>query len=158
MDVQRQSPCGGSKPLLTDGGWWGHVWHSAKSKFQWFTCPNSIDWLLVSHINIYFFSAIQRDDGLRWRAYVHRLSHQRANWFYSCVAIIPIFSRNSGWEARSTHLRAFSPDESEIALQYREDPLKLRVIRNFIATERVLVGNFSQIPDVFQQKRHLKPV
>lgn len=56
-------------------------------------------------------------------------------------------------EAFDFHVKnmAFSPDESEIVLQYREDPLKLRIIRNFTAADRheLLVVVNSDAPHYF---------
>lgn len=77
---------------------------------------------------------------------------------WACGKALEIFAHNGERvgdvsPAFGFHVKnmAFSPDESEIALQYREDPLKLRVIRNFIATDRqeLIVVLHSDFPHYF---------
>ena len=124
----------------------GGVWHRPKSKINLFTISvPQLYKLIVSFKYLWYLWFFNHTKGklFEMTSICSRVKPPTSKLFFFMCGNYPHFSRNSGWEPRSTHLRAFSPDESEIALQYREDPLKLRVIRNFIATDRVLVRSFS---------------
>jgi hypothetical protein len=159
MDVQRQSPCANgcvwsvgsylSEPsfyCICRWGMVGGVWHRPKSKINLFTISvPQLYKLIVSFKYLWYLWFFNHTKGtfFEMTSICSRVKPPTSKLVLSMCGNYPHFFRNSGWEPFSTHLRAFSPDESEIALQYREDPLKLRVIRNFIATDRVLVRSFS---------------
>ena len=159
MDVQRQSPCANGcvwsvGSYLSDPSFYcicrwgmvGGVWHRPKSKIKLFTIsvPQLLK-LIVSFKYLWYLWFFNHTRGTLFEmtSICSRVKPPTSKLVLSMCGNYPHFFRNSGWEPLSTHLRAFSPDESEIALQYREDPLKLRVIRNFIGTDRVLVRSFS---------------